>query len=53
VQGAREVLLSQRKRNALEGLVKSVEHIELETMPDFFEIFVEACQFKPMPMDLT
>ena len=24
-------------------------HIELETTPDFFDIFVEGCQLKPMP----
>ncbi|MDA0746325.1 MAG: ASKHA domain-containing protein [bacterium] len=49
VQGAREVLLSRKKRTAIEELVKQVEHIELETTPDFFEVFVEGCQFKPMP----
>ena len=48
-QGAREVLLSRRKRRAVEELVKRIEHVELETTPDFFEIFVEGCQFKPMP----
>ena len=49
IQGAREVLLSRTKRDAIESLVRGVDHIELETTPDFFEIFVEACQFKPMP----
>jgi uncharacterized 2Fe-2S/4Fe-4S cluster protein (DUF4445 family) len=53
VQGAQEVLLSRCKREAVEQLVKSIEHIELETTPDFFDIFVEACQFKPMPMVLV
>ena len=53
VQGAREVLLSRSKRDELENLVKNIEHIELETTPDFFEIFVEACQFKPMPSNLV
>ena len=48
VQGARELLLSQRKRDAIEKLIRSIEHVELETVPDFFEIFVEACQFKPL-----
>ncbi len=48
-QGAREVLLSRRKRQDIETLVKSIEHVELETTPDFFEVFVEGCQFKPMP----
>ena len=50
-QGARELLLSSRQRQDLEALVKSVEHIELETTPDFFEVFVEGCQFKPMLVD--
>jgi uncharacterized 2Fe-2S/4Fe-4S cluster protein (DUF4445 family) len=43
------VLLSRRKRRAVESLVKQIEHVELETTPDFFEVFVEGCQFKPMP----
>ncbi|MYI99568.1 MAG: DUF4445 domain-containing protein [Gemmatimonadetes bacterium] len=49
VQGAREILLSRSRRAELEALVKDIEHVELETTPDFFEVFVEACQFKPMP----
>jgi len=49
VEGAKEVLLSRRKRQAVETLVKQIEHVELETTPDFFEVFVEGCQFKPMP----
>ena len=52
VQGAKELLLSRRKRESIENLVKQVEHVELETTPDFFEIFVEACQFKPMPSEI-
>jgi hypothetical protein len=28
--------------------VRRIEHVELETTSDFFELFVEACQFKPM-----
>ncbi len=53
VQGAREVLLSQKKRASIEALVKEIEHIELETTPDFFEVFVEGCQFKPMPTEFV
>ena len=49
VAGARQMLLSRRKRRAIEELVQRIEHIELETTPDFFEVFVEGCQFKPMP----
>jgi uncharacterized 2Fe-2S/4Fe-4S cluster protein (DUF4445 family) len=51
-QGAREVLLSQSKRARIETLVKRIEHIELETTTDFFELFVDGCQFKPMPTKL-
>lgn len=53
VQGAREVLLSREKRESIEDLVKKIEHVELETTPDFFEVFVEGCQFKPMPTEFV
>jgi uncharacterized 2Fe-2S/4Fe-4S cluster protein (DUF4445 family) len=46
--GARRMLVSRRKRRAIENLVKRIEHVELETTPDFFDVFVEGCQFKPM-----
>jgi uncharacterized 2Fe-2S/4Fe-4S cluster protein (DUF4445 family) len=52
VAGAKQMLLSRRKRQSIEELVKRVEHIELETTPDFFNLFVEGCQFKPMPAEL-
>ena len=52
VQGAREVLLSAGRRTRIEALAKRIEHVELETTPDFFELFVEGCQFKPMPAAL-
>jgi uncharacterized 2Fe-2S/4Fe-4S cluster protein (DUF4445 family) len=48
VAGAKQMLVSRRKRQSIEALVKRVEHVELETTPDFFDIFVEGCQFKPM-----
>lgn len=47
-QGAREMLLSRKKRTSIERLIKTIEHVELETMSDFFEVFVEGCQIKPM-----
>jgi uncharacterized 2Fe-2S/4Fe-4S cluster protein (DUF4445 family) len=43
------LLLSRDKRRAAEETVRNIEHIELESTPDFFEIFVDGCQFKPMP----
>ncbi len=53
VGGAKAVLLSKEKRANIEVFVRNIEHIELETTPDFFEIFVEGCQFNPMPTDIT
>lgn len=46
--GACKMLLSTYKRDEIEKLVLSIEHIELETSPDFFDFFVEGCMFKPM-----
>ena len=46
IEGACIALLSVSARDALEGLVKRVDHCRLETHPDFFEFFVEGCQFK-------
>ncbi len=50
VAGAKAVLLSNKKLADIESLVKNIEHIELETTPDFFDLFVEGCQFNPMPV---
>jgi hypothetical protein len=32
----------------LENLVKRVTHCRLETDPNFFDYFVEGCQFNPI-----
>jgi uncharacterized 2Fe-2S/4Fe-4S cluster protein (DUF4445 family) len=48
IEGACIALLSVTRRAALEQLVRRVEHCRLETHPDFFEFFVEGCQFKPV-----
>jgi uncharacterized 2Fe-2S/4Fe-4S cluster protein (DUF4445 family) len=48
IEGACLMLLSQSKRRELEELVKKVEHCRLETHPNFFDFFVEGCQFKPV-----
>ncbi|MFI4942060.1 MAG: ASKHA domain-containing protein [Burkholderiales bacterium] len=45
--GASMALLSRSRRAELETLVKRVEHVRLETHPQFFEFFVEGCQFEP------
>jgi len=48
IEGACLALLSISKRRELEELVKSVEHCRLETHPNFFDFFVEGCQFRPL-----
>ena len=48
IEGATIALLSRSKRQELEELVKRVEHCRLETHPNFFDYFVEGCQFKPV-----
>jgi uncharacterized 2Fe-2S/4Fe-4S cluster protein (DUF4445 family) len=48
VEGASIALLSTAKRQELEDVVKKVEHCRLETHPNFFDFFVDGCQFKPI-----
>lgn len=48
LEGATIMLISGPKRKEMEEFVQNIEHVELETTPDFFELFVEGCQFKPM-----
>ena len=53
VQGAWEFLISKKRRDSIQKLFEKITHIELETTSDFFELFVEGCQFKPMPNDIV
>lgn len=48
IEGTALALLSMNKRKELEETVRKIEHIELETDSDFFNHFVEGCQFKPI-----
>jgi uncharacterized 2Fe-2S/4Fe-4S cluster protein (DUF4445 family) len=48
IEGASLALLSRAKRSELETMVKRVTHCRLETHPDFFNYFVEGCQFNPV-----
>ena len=48
LQGAIMLLLDARLRSKFDNLVKSIKHIELETDENFFEHFVEGCQFKEL-----
>ncbi len=46
LQGATIMLTNATKRAAIEHLTQTITHIELETNPNFFDHFVEGCQFK-------
>ena len=47
IEGASVALLSSTRRSELESLVRSVEHVPLESDPDFFDTFSAACLFGP------
>ena len=47
LQGATIMLTNATKRATIEHLATTITHIELETNPNFFDHFVEGCQFKP------
>ena len=51
LEGATIMLTSAEMRRRIEDLAKRVEHVELETTPDFFDLFVEGCHFKPMVVE--
>ena len=46
LRGATIMLTNATKRQTIEHLAKTINHIELETNPNFFDHFVEGCQFK-------
>jgi uncharacterized 2Fe-2S/4Fe-4S cluster protein (DUF4445 family) len=48
IEGACIALLSRAKRSELESLVKQVKHCRLEAHENFFNFFVEGCQFNPV-----
>jgi uncharacterized 2Fe-2S/4Fe-4S cluster protein (DUF4445 family) len=53
LEGATIMLVSGKMRRTMEDMVGRMEHLELETTPDFFDIFVEGCMFNPMTRDLA
>ena len=53
LEGATIMLTSQQKRHDIEQLTRGIDHIQLETQTDFFDLFVEGCQFKPMKSNPT
>lgn len=48
IEGASIALLSREKRLELDQIVRKVEHCRLETHPNFFDFFVDGCQFGPL-----
>jgi uncharacterized 2Fe-2S/4Fe-4S cluster protein (DUF4445 family) len=48
IAGARALLLSRRRRTELGVLVRRIEHVELESEPDFFDLFTDGCLFEPI-----
>jgi uncharacterized 2Fe-2S/4Fe-4S cluster protein (DUF4445 family) len=48
LEGATIMLCSGPMRQSIQQLARQIEHIELETTRDFFDVFVEGCMFKPM-----
>ena len=52
IEGATIALLSRTKQSELESLVKKVTHCRLEAHENFFNFFVEGCQFQPVESSL-
>ncbi len=48
IAGARTLLLRRDRRAELETLCARIEHVELESEPDFFDLFVDGCMFEPI-----
>ena len=48
VAGAKALLLSRRRRAELESVVRRIDHVELESEPDFFDLFTDGCLFEPI-----
>ncbi len=53
LEGASIALLSKSRREELERLARTVEHVELETDPGFFDHFVSGCQLSPVDSSST
>ena len=47
LDGAVMALCSSAARERVEALAVSVEHVQLETHPRFFDLFVDGCQLEP------
>jgi uncharacterized 2Fe-2S/4Fe-4S cluster protein (DUF4445 family) len=48
IAGARALLLARSRRAELDALVRRIAHVELESEPDFFDLFTDGCLFEPI-----
>jgi uncharacterized 2Fe-2S/4Fe-4S cluster protein (DUF4445 family) len=48
IEGATIALRSLTRRRELEGLVRRIEHVSLESDPEFFDEFVLGCLLRPI-----
>ena len=53
LEGATIMLVSRKMRRKAEEMAQVIEHLELETTSDFFDIFVEGCMFNPMRLEIA
>lgn len=53
IEGASLALLSMTRRRELEDRVRRVTHCRLETHPNFFDYFVDGCQFRALESPAT
>ena len=53
LEGATIMLMNGGMREVADKMVRQIEHVELETTSDFFDVFVEGCMFNPMGTPVT
>ena len=53
LEGATLALLSVSAREEIDQLVRRIEHVELETFPEFFHCFTDGAQFVPFQTRVT
>ena len=53
LEGATRALLAVAAREETDQLVRRIEHVELETFPEFFHCFTDGAQFVPFQNRIT
>lgn len=51
IEGASALLTTPGEAERLQMLARGIEHVQLETDPDFFDLFAEGCLFRPLTAD--